>query len=212
MEDKNISIKKAFSFGWEKLKEKFVFLITLVAIIWFASIIPSIVIEKIKDGFPTTSNLLLIFSAIISIILNIGIMKISINFADKKTSKIKDLVSSYELFFKYLGTLIIYWLIILGGLILFIVPGIIWAIKFQFFGFELIDKNLKPIDALKRSSKITKGHKLKLFVFNLLSGSINLLGVAMFGLGIFITIPITSLALGYIFRKLSPQKTKNKQK
>jgi len=57
----------------------------------------------------------------------------------------------------FLFGLILYTLITLVGTILLIIPGIIWGIKFQFFGYFIVDKGLEPIEALKRSAAITKG-------------------------------------------------------
>ncbi|MEA3324508.1 MAG: hypothetical protein U9Q37_05135 [Euryarchaeota archaeon] len=60
--------------------------------------------------------------------------------------------------------LILYGFIVVGGLILLTIPGIIWAIKFQFFDYLIVDKGLGPIDALEKSSEITRGVKWDLFI------------------------------------------------
>ena len=95
-----------------------------------------------------------------------GITKISLKILDGENGKYTDLFSCTALFFKYLGASILYGLIIFAGSLLFIIPGIIWAIRYQFCIYFVIDKGLRPIEALKMSSKIIKGNKRKLFYLN----------------------------------------------
>lgn len=97
---------------------------------------------------------------------------------------------------------IIYGVIVSLGLILLIIPGIVWAIKFQFFDYLIIDKGLGPIDALEKSSEITRGVKLDLLTFGILIWIINLLGLLCLVVGLFVTIPITVVAKAFVYRKL----------
>jgi len=85
---------------------------------------------------------------------------------------------------------------------LLIIPGIIWAIKFYFFSYLIVDKGLGPIEALKRSSAITDGSKWDLFLLGLLLFGINLIGAIPFFLGWFVTIPISMVATAFVYRKL----------
>ena len=59
-----------------------------------------------------------------------------------------------------------------------------------------------PIEALKKSSQITKGVKLDLLVFSFLLTGINILGVLAFGIGLILTIPTTIIATAFVYRKL----------
>jgi uncharacterized membrane protein len=88
------------------------------------------------------------------------------------------------------------------GTILLIVPGIIWALKFQFYGYYIVDKNLKPVDALKMSAMSTSGKKGNLFVFFVLLGLINFLGLIALLVGLLISVPVTLLAYVYVYRLL----------
>ncbi len=91
------------------------------------------------------------------------------------------------------------------GLILLIIPGIIWAIQFCFYDYLIVDRGFGPVDALKKSSEITKGVKLDLFVFGMLLGIINLLGFICLVVGLFVTIPTTMVAMAFVYRKLLAQ-------
>ena len=90
------------------------------------------------------------------------------------------------------------------GLILFVIPGIYLAIKYMFALVILIDEEtISATDALKKSSDITLGVKWSLFGFLLLLILINLIGIALLGIGLLVTIPISTFATVYIFRRLS---------
>jgi hypothetical protein len=44
------------------------------------------------------------------------------------------------------------------GLLVFIVPGIIIAVRLSFYCFFIVLDDLKPVDALKKSAQVTKGY------------------------------------------------------
>jgi len=144
-------------------------------------------------------------ASVLSTLISIGLIKIALRFCDQEKGKFSDLLAHHRLFFKYLSGLILYNLIVLGGLILLIVPGIIWGIKFWFYDYFIVDKGLGPIEALKKSSAITKGAKWNLFIFFLLLGLINLVGVIFLLVGLFATIPTTMVAMAFVYRKLLVQ-------
>ena len=116
-----------------------------------------------------------------------------------------DLFSCFPLFFKFLFSYILYSLIVCGGYVLLIIPGIIWGIKFWFFDYFVIDKWLGPVEALKKSYGITTGVKWNLFVFFLAVIGINLLGALCLLIGLFVTIPTTMVATAFVYRKLLAQ-------
>jgi uncharacterized membrane protein len=97
----------------------------------------------------------------------------------------------------------LYGLIVLGGLILLIVPGIIWGIQFQFFAYYILTEGCSPVEALKKSAAITKGSKVNLFLFGLLMALVNLAGLLCLVVGLVVTVPTTLVAMAYVFRKLS---------
>jgi uncharacterized membrane protein len=93
----------------------------------------------------------------------------------------------------------------LGGLILLIIPGIIWAIKFSLCFYFVIDKGLGPIEALKASSRTTMGIKWQLFGFGILCGLINFLGLLCLFIGGFATYPTVLVANVLVYRQLLAQ-------
>lgn len=200
------SKKEALNFGWQTFKRNTSFLIAIVIIslipTFFTSFINSIVTKNSPELTQILAAILRVGLVVIQMILQLGLIRIYIDFTDGKKDPLNTLWSQSGLFFKYIITVILYGLIVLAGLILFIVPGIIWGIKYQFYNYLLVDKKLWGITALKESAKITKGQKWNLFLFNLLVLAISIGGVLAFFVGSLVATPITMLATAYIYVKL----------
>jgi hypothetical protein len=199
MKTKTFSVKEAIKFGYVKTKENILFLISLNL---FAFIIYYL-ISEFNNFF------LNIIGILITIAISIVFVRVYLDLHDDKEIKAEELFLQYPLFLKYLLARILYQLFILLGLILFIVPGIIWGIEYSFFGHLIIDKKLNTLDALKKSSEITKGIKLELLLFFFILGAINLVGFVLFGVGLFVTIPTTSIATVFVYRKILSTKELN---
>lgn len=202
MDQKKFDIGEALSFGWETLKANLGFFILVLLIFWVVEGVLSI------PGYVAYRHVapIIIFnviSLVISIFVTIATIKISLRFTYGETADFNDLYSGYPYFLNVLLGGILYALIVIGGLILLIVPGIIWAIKYQFFGYLVIDQNLDAVEAIKKSGAITKGSKGHLFLFWLASFGVNILGVLACGIGLFATIPTVWVAHAYIYRKLA---------
>lgn len=194
------SKSEALRFGWKTMKENFWFFLGLLLIMGLVNFFPEIVKAVLKEGL--FINILNLISSFLSIILGMGLIKICLKFYDQEKPKFSDLFSQYPLFFKMLFGTIFYILIIIFGLILLIIPGYIFAIKFFLFEYFIVDKGLGPIEALKKSWRITKGSGWNLFLFILLVSAINLLGALAFVVGLLLTLPTTALAFVFVYRKL----------
>lgn len=198
--------KEALSFGWNAFKSRVGFWIGAMVIYSAVYIIGNFV-SNTEGESAGTALAVFIASVIIWLLqmwVSLGMTQISLNFTDQKPVTVGMLFTAARgIFFKYLGGMILYFLIVLGGFILLIVPGIIWGIKFQFFQYFIVDEKLGPIAALKKSAAITAGVKGDLLVFGLLVGLVNLLGVLVLIVGLFATMPTTFVAMAYVYRKLA---------
>lgn len=198
----NFTYGEVINVGWEKMKKHFWFFVGLLIIICLAQTIPTGFANLFKEKIVILYALFIIAAWVIQIIVKIGTVKITLSILDRGEAKLGMLFAFANLFIKFvLGTLL-YMVIVLGGLILLIVPGIIWAIKYQFFAYLIIDKNLEPLEAIKKSGEITAGKKGKLFLLCLLFFLINIAGAICLLVGLFVTIPTTMVAMAYVYRKL----------
>lgn len=105
-------------------------------------------------------------------------------------------------FLGFLLTMVLYALLVAVGMVLLVVPGVIWGVKYAFAGFLVADKGAEPLDAFRESARLTDGIKGQLFVFGLLLLGLNILGALALGVGLLATIPTSYLAAAYVFRRL----------
>ncbi len=97
---------------------------------------------------------------------------------------------------------ILYGLMVLGGLILCVIPGIYLAIRFSFYGYLIIDRDTGPVGALKRSWEITRGSTFELFLLGVVFFGITLLGVLACVVGLFAAVPTIWIAHAHVYRRL----------
>jgi uncharacterized membrane protein len=142
-----------------------------------------------------------LLQTVIDLVIGIGLIQITLKFIDNKKPKYKDLFY-YQPIVNYFLVALLTGLIVLGGFILLIIPGIYFALRLKFAVYLVIDKNLGPVEAIKKSWKITKGNVWNLFFFGILLGLINILGFICLIVGLFITIPLSMLATTFVYRKL----------
>lgn len=201
-----LQIKLLFKTAFEtyKLNWKFLTLVTLIASL--ARFIPNF-LQNLFDT-PWLYYSLTFIGWIIGIVVTLGLIKTILDLVDNNQKDFKNLYQhSLPIFIPFLLTSIIYSLIILGGVILLIIPGIILALMFQFATYAVVDQNLKPKQALKLSKTITKGHLPQLFLITLALGLINLLAALLFLLPLIFTIPTSLLVMAYTYRQLNPNQT-----
>ncbi|MBU0546412.1 DUF975 family protein [Patescibacteria group bacterium] len=196
---KNFSIEEAIKWGWEKTKKHFGFVVLVLIIYYLVSMLPSIL--QGRHGGGMFGGLLSLAVFVATMIMQMGIMKMILKFYDGGMPKLNEIIYTKNLFEYFLGSLL-YSLIVLGGIILLIIPGIYWALRYQFAPLLIVDKGLKPVEALKKSAVMTEGIKWKLLLLCLVMCGINLLGMLVFMVGLLVTIPVTTLAYVYIYRKI----------
>ncbi|MCX5704585.1 MAG: hypothetical protein NTZ92_00710 [Candidatus Omnitrophica bacterium] len=204
MDQKKFSWEEAIKLGWKATLDHLGFFIKAMIIVFVISISLGMVTKMTEKSVPVLSLITNLMGVFFSLLFGVGLIKIYLKICDGKVPELRDLLSGITpgLMLRYLAAALFYSLIFLGGLILLIIPGIIWLMQFQFCTYLVIDKGLGPIAALKKSSGITKGAKWDLFILTCLSVLINLAGLLALGIGLFITMPLTMLALTSVYRKL----------
>ena len=194
---------EAVKFGWETMKENIWFFIPLLVVAFLIKSGPGPIAQYAGNDFPAISSILVLTGWILGFIVEMGLVKISLQFCDNIKGKLDDLLSSFDLLLPFIAATFIYGLIMLGGFMLFVVPMIIWGIQFSLYPYFIVEKKLGPIEALKASSRATMGAKWDLLLFWILLLLINIAGLAVFVVGIFATIPTSMVAYAYVYRRLS---------
>ncbi len=145
-------------------------------------------------------------TTIVSIALNLGLIRVMVDLVSTDTeSDLKKLFPPMYLFWRFLGASLLYGMVTSFGFLLFIIPGIYFVLKYQFYGYLIVEKNLGIREAFEESARMTKGIKWRLIWFSLVMVGINILGAFFFVIGLAVSIPVTSLAYVYLYRVLSKE-------
>lgn len=165
---KNFSIRVALKTGWDNFVRRPWYLLGLALAILVLT-------------FATTSESAL-FTAL-SFIVYGGYLGLLLKHYAWETVKFDDVipVDNRWISFAILG--IVKSLMIIAGFFLFVVPGVYLAIRWMFAELLVIDQGMRPLEALRASSVMTKGIMWKLFAFSLVAIALIAVGFLAFGIG-----------------------------
>lgn len=201
------SVRSALRFGWETFKRRPWLFIGATAILAAASLgVDALTraIDSTLSGTPDQPTALgIIVNLALGTVIGLGGTAFFLAAHDKPDTVELSALWHPQQFWKYLGTSILVGLAIVVGLLLLIVPGVIFALMFMFSTFIVLDRGLGPIEAMKESYRITRGHKWSLLGLLLLFLLINLLGALAFIVGLLVSIPVTVLAATHAYRVLA---------
>ncbi len=196
----------AIRFGWETFKRRPWFFVGSTFLILLAS--------ALCDGFTSGIDAALTGSAenpsIIGTVINLalgtlismGATAFYLAAHDNPDTADLSLLWHPRPFWKYLGASLLLSLAVAIGLVLLIVPGVIFGLMFMFATFIVIERELGPIDAMNASNQLTRGHKWQLLGLVLLLVLINLLGLMALVVGLLVSIPVSTLAFVHAYRVL----------
>jgi len=133
--------------------------------------------------------------------LDLGFRKIALQIHDRNESSWKELFMSFGLAPKAIIGWILYGAMVMIGWMLLVLPGFIALLRFAFFPYFIVDKNMGPIDALKESYEVTKHHMWDIFAFWVAIKILVSLGFVSW-MGVLISWPLCTLAYAFFYRKL----------
>jgi uncharacterized membrane protein len=212
----SLSIKNYFKFGWETTKKNFLSLFLFSLLFFLVSVLIGI-----------TGSDIFSFSGIISILISplfyFAISFVSLKFAQNEKFEWKNIFKSLNQK-TYISFLMVYLInAIAAGVVSYLVFGlasivpllgsiigflayialIIYFIGVIFFAYyRLIDGRPDFWLAVKDSFKMAENHRWFLVKFILLAVLINFIGVILLGIGLFVTMPITIIALAKIYKEI----------
>ena len=198
-----LSVSECIRAGWDIFKKRPFIIIGAFVLAYAIGGVSSALLDP-GQGAPITfaTTLMSIASGIVGVFVEMGLLTFALRAYDSIDSAgIKDLWNPMP-FFYYFAAQVIVGLAVVLGLVLLIVPGIMLALGLMFTSYLVIDKKRGPIEALKESWRITKGHKWQLFLFVLAILGLNILGLIALVVGLLVTIPVSMLAVVHAYRKL----------
>jgi len=88
-------------------------------------------------------------------------------------------------------------------LVLLVVPGIWLAARFVLFGFQIAAGNTGVVRSFGKSAELTRGATGQVTATLAALVAFNLLGAALLGIGLVVTVPLSVLTMSAIHRQLS---------
>lgn len=199
---KTFSIGEAFSAAWKIFKANWLILIAVVLLQIVFQLVPSLYSSLYKGQNLLFTLGLSAGSYIMSSLVGIGIIYISLKLIDGQTVVKEDIFRRANVLIKLLIAGALYGIFVTLGFLLFIIPGIILAVRWQFVRWAVVDSGLGPMAALSKSWEMTRGMFWKLLVFDIAMWFVVFIGFLAFGVGLLVAVPVTELAMAWVYRRL----------
>jgi hypothetical protein len=103
----------------------------------------------------------------------------------------------------YLLALSVYWVSVVLGLCLLIVPGVFVAVRWALFAQVFASQPSSARMALQRAALLSADQRGPVFRLVLLTAGLNLGGLALLGVGFLVSFPVTVLLSALFFRSIS---------
>jgi uncharacterized membrane protein len=198
-----LSVKECLRFGWKTFRSRPWFFVGATAIIFAVSMVSGELDSFAHKPDAAFFGLIVgLVAAIISVLLYMGEVSFALRAHDAPSAvSLRDLWAPRP-FWKAVGTVIIVMVGTVIGLILLIVPGVIFIVLTAFALPLVMDKGLGPIEAIKRSIALTKGNRWNLFLLMLACLGISILGFLALFVGLLVSTPVTLFAVIHAYRTL----------
>ena len=197
-------VKSHFETGWRLFRSRasvFVVSMLLLFLSWVVLEIAVVFLHRL--GFVVWLVLhlgwLFLFSGML-----VGLHVMALKSVDGEIPHVGDLFGSLERGPAYLLALSIYCLTVSGGLVLLIVPGIYLAIRYCLFAQIITDTSASALPALRKAAALARGSWASLGALFLIALLLNIAGMALLGIGLIISFPVSLLAIAGFYRCLQP--------
>lgn len=201
---KGLPLSEAVHFGWSTLQRSTIFIVGVTLVAWFVPGIIEWAGKNMLDNRLQHVGMSLI-SSLVSATFALGLAKIYLRFCDGEMPIFENLFDGLARLHIYIAANIVVGIAVCMGLVLLVVPGIIFLLRLWFVGFVVVDEQVGPLEAIQRSWDITRGHTLDLFLLFILLVGLNILGIIAILVGLLITLPMSGLALAFVYRHLKPK-------
>lgn len=184
------TVGSSYGMSWEVMKKNFLELL-LVIVIYFAVSIP-VGIGRIGTeaaGLGAGGVLLGLFSIAFGLFVvapvAYGMAYVFLKVTRGEKFDVADIFEGFkDNYLQIILANLLTFAIVMAGIILLIVPGIIFACKLAFVPYLVMDKKMEAIDAVKTSWNMTRGHAWTIFFIGLLAIPIVIMGIILLVVGI----------------------------
>ncbi|MDX5428884.1 MAG: hypothetical protein LPK46_10570 [Bacteroidota bacterium] len=116
---------------------------------------------------------------------------------------LNSLFGGFNVASELIGPYVIMVVMVILGFILLVIPGIYLSVAYLFvIPLAYFGSGMQPWDILETSRKVISKNWFSFFGFVIVLGLINILGVIALGVGLLITLPLTSIAFYVAFKRV----------
>jgi hypothetical protein len=198
-----LDVGAAISYGWNGFTRNVGPLLLITLIVVVLSIGLSVVGQfAFGDSF-VLSLAWNIVTTVVSLIVAMGLIRAALAVVDGRTPEVGMLFQGEGLV-PYLVASLLVGISVGIGILLCIIPGLILAFLFAFYGYAIVDgRTGDGIEAMKISWQLVSSNVGSLILLFLLVLAINFAGALLCGIGLFVTYPLTAIAIAYAWRRMT---------
>jgi len=202
-----LDVGSSISYGWKKFTENVGPFIILMIVVFLVSVVLSIfqqILTPDSGGFGTLI-VSLVLSGLVYIVTSIvqaGVWRAGLGVTRGQAPSVSQLTETDNIV-PYILTTILVGIGLIIGLILCVVPGIIWLIFTAYAPIIALDKGTSPVEAITASINMVKENFGQVFLILLVSYIVYIIGACLCGVGLLVSAPVALVAIVYSYRALN---------
>jgi uncharacterized membrane protein len=194
---------KSYSIGWKVLMASFVELL-VVSIVYSILTGPFTVVQWKMDSFQWFIVPLALFGITYGVFVA-GPVQYGANWVFLKAVRgerieVKDIFVVFQRnYWNVVIANIVVGIIVALGIVMLIVPGIIFACRLAFVPYLVVDREMDVMEALRVSWDMTRGYGWQIFLMGLLAIPVVILGLICLVVGVFVSVMWISAAFATMY-------------
>lgn len=197
--DTAFSIEESLKFGWQKTKEHSFVLFEVILTLFALHVVQAIIERSLAN---TAIGVLASLAITVAyIVLGTGLLVITLKIAKGEKPEYREIVPPAHLVWLVFLASLLVGVLTFAGLILLIIPGIYFALRFSMVRYAVIE-GVGVMESFERSTTLTDGQKWQLLGLAAVVILINIVGILLFVVGLLVTIPVTMIAFAHVYLKL----------
>ncbi len=200
----NFAMGDALSYGWNAYWKNIGPMLVIAVVVVLIQIAFSAVASSIDATVPRV--LVQIIGNLVGLLITLGWLRVALGITNGVKPELADVFKA-EGYGVFLLASILFYIGVVIGLILLIIPGIIFIATFGFYGFVIAERGegVAVLESLQRSAELTRGHRWTLFGMAIVLFLVNIVGLIACFVGVVFTLGITLITWAYLYRALNGQ-------
>ena len=190
-----LRVGDAISYGWAAFKKTPGPLVVIALVVLVVGALTSGIGNAVSRESAVFGVIVQIAGYVVSMILSLGLIRVALKVTRGEEVDVADLFKTDQLG-PYIVASILFGIMVAVGLIFCIVPGVILAVIYGFYGYVILGRGVGVGEGFSHAAEITKGQRGTVFLLGLAFMGINLLGALACGAGLLVSYPITIVAGG----------------